>query len=132
MYRVRTGAAVFAVDASPQICANLEMLPIEIDPVAMSRVWDAVLELANKHGLCVYDAMSLELAVRMRIPLATLDRALAAARQAAGIDVPKIAQPRVSGLCTRFGNGSAGPCAKLTALPKADTVCAVPKQSFLP
>ena len=91
MYRVRTGAAVFAVDASPQICANLEMLPIEIDPVAMSRVWDAVLELANKHGLCVYDAIYLELAVRMRIPLATLDRAFATAGQAVGIDVPSIA-----------------------------------------
>ena len=75
----------------PQICANLETLPIEIDPVSMSRVWGVVLELANKHGLSVYDAMYLELAVRMRMPLATLDRALATAGQAAGIDVPRIA-----------------------------------------
>ena len=79
------------VDEWSEICAHLDMLPIEIDPVSTSRVWGAVLELANRHGLSAYDAMYLELAVRMRIPLATLDRALAAAGQAAGVDVPTLA-----------------------------------------
>ena len=79
------------VDEWPEICAHLEVLPIEIDPVSTARVWGAVIELANRHGLSVYDAMYLELAVRMRLPLATLDRALAAAGQAAGVDVPKLA-----------------------------------------
>ena len=79
------------VDEWPEICAHLDVLPIEIDPVSTPRVWGAVLQLANRHGLSVYDATYLELAVRMRIPLATLDRALAAAGQAAGVDVPQLA-----------------------------------------
>src|SRR5579863_468071 len=36
----------------------------------------AVMMLARKHRLTVYDAAYLELAVRERLPLATLDRAL--------------------------------------------------------
>jgi len=79
------------VDEWPGICGHLDVLPIEIDPVSTARVWGAVLDLANRHGLSAYDAMYLELAVRMRMPLATLDRALAAAGQAAGIDVATLA-----------------------------------------
>ena len=79
------------VDEWPEICAHLDVLPIEIDPISTARVWGAVLELANRHRLSAYDAMYLELAVRMRMPLATLDRALAAAGQAAGIEVPVLA-----------------------------------------
>ena len=69
----------------PQVCASLEALPIEIDPVSASRVWGPALALADEHGLSVYDAVYLELALRMRLPLATLDRALAAAAQATGV-----------------------------------------------
>ncbi len=70
----------------PEIRAFLEALPIEIDPVATSRVWGASLELAETHQLSVYDAMYLELAVRLQLPLATLDRALLAAARTAGIE----------------------------------------------
>ena len=72
-------------DEWPQVCASLEALPIEIDPVSASRVWGPALALADEHDLSVYDAMYLELALRMRLPLATLDRALAAAAQATGV-----------------------------------------------
>ena len=75
-------------DEWPAVCASLEALPIEIDPVSASRVWGPALALASEHNLSVYDAMYLELALRMRLPLATLDRALAAAAQAAGLDAP--------------------------------------------
>ncbi len=70
------------------VCASLEALPIEIDPVSASRVWGPTLALAGEHNLSIYDAMYLELALRMQLPLATLDRALAAAAQAARLDVP--------------------------------------------
>ena len=73
------------------ICANLEALPIEIDPTSPSRAWGAALDLAHRHDLSAYDAMYLELAVRLQIPLATLDRKLRTAGQAAGIDAPTIA-----------------------------------------
>ena len=74
------------VDEWPEIRANLEALPIEIDPVATSRVWGASLELAETHQISVYDAMYLELAVRLQLPLASLDRALLAAARAVGIE----------------------------------------------
>ena len=53
----------------------------------MSRAWRAALALAHEHRLFGYDATYLELAVRMQLPLATLDRALGAAGRAEGLDV---------------------------------------------
>ena len=75
-------------DEWPSICASLEALPIEVEAVSLSRVWGSALALANRHDLSVYDATYLELALRMRLPLATLDRALAEAAKAAGVDTP--------------------------------------------
>ena len=73
------------------ILRSLDALPIRIDPASTSRIWDDVLEVAHAHHLSVYDAMYLELAIRMQLPLATLDGALAAAGRAAGLDVPTLA-----------------------------------------
>ena len=87
-YLQPTNAAASAADEWTAVCASLEALPIEIDPVSASRVWGPTLALAGEHNLSIYDAMYLELALRMQLPLATLDRALAAAAQAAGLDVP--------------------------------------------
>ena len=77
----------------PRIARNLEALPLVIDPVSTSRIWGEVLDVAHTHQLSAYDAMYLELAIRMQLPLATLDRALAAAGRAAGVDVPTVTQP---------------------------------------
>ena len=79
-----------AQDEWPGIRAHLDALPIEVDPVSASRTWGAALDLANTHALSVYDAMYLELAVRMQMPLATLDRALLEAAQSAGVNGPAI------------------------------------------
>lgn len=54
------------------------------------RGWHGLLEavdLAAKHGLTVYDALYLQLALDVEAPLATLDRKLAAAARAEGVDV---------------------------------------------
>ena len=75
-------------DEWEQIYAHLEALPIEIDPVSTSRVWGRTLELANAHRLSVDDAMYLELALRMRLPLATLDRTLSEAARLEGLETP--------------------------------------------
>ncbi len=88
--RVATGRGRIGVGDWARIRTNLEAMPIEIEPVATSRVWGSVLGLAHERRLSVYDAMYLELAVRMRLPLATLDRALAAAGSAAGVEVPTV------------------------------------------
>ncbi len=76
------------VDDWREIRASLEALPIEIDPVTTSRAWGASLELARTHQLSVYDAMYLELAMRLQLPLATLDRALHGAARTAGVETP--------------------------------------------
>ena len=46
-----------------------------------------VLALARRHRLTVYDTAYLELALRERLPLATLDRALAEAARAEGVSL---------------------------------------------
>ena len=74
-------------DDWPFLRASLEALPIEIDPLSVARVWGPALELARAHGLSVHDAMYLELAFRLRLPLATSDRALGEAARAAGLDL---------------------------------------------
>ncbi|MCY3793968.1 MAG: type II toxin-antitoxin system VapC family toxin [Gammaproteobacteria bacterium] len=72
----------------PQIQASLAALPIETDAVSPSRVWGKSLELAQTHQLSVYDAMYLELATRLQLPLATLDGALRTAAQSLGLAAP--------------------------------------------
>lgn len=71
-----------------RIRADLEASPIEVDHVSTSRVWGAVLDLAETHRISVYDVMYLELALRMRPPPANLDRALEVAAHAAGTESP--------------------------------------------
>jgi predicted nucleic acid-binding protein len=62
-----------------EILAQIEALPISRDREPDS---EAVLALARAHRLTVYDAAYLELALRADLPLATLDRQLAAAARA--------------------------------------------------
>lgn len=74
-------------DEWPRICDNLKALPIDIDVQSYERVPDTVLPMANEHYLSVYDAMYLELALRLKLPLATLDRKLRKAGKTAGIEL---------------------------------------------
>ncbi len=63
---------------------SLKALPIRLtDPVS----YDDVFRLADRHGLTVYDAAYLDLAVREGLPLASLDAALIRAAQASSIAV---------------------------------------------
>ena len=70
-----------------ELLANFRRLPIEIDGRAGSMAWDTLLYLSDRHDLTVYDAAYLELALRRRLPLATLDDALIKAARADGIEV---------------------------------------------
>jgi predicted nucleic acid-binding protein len=71
-----------ACEDSAQFLRDLQQLSIEID---FPRNDERVLNLSRQHGLTVYDAAYLALAVRERLPLATLDKALASAAEAAGV-----------------------------------------------
>ena len=64
---------------------DLAALPIRIEPPHGPAVWDAVIRVATKHQLTVYDAAYLELAERTRLPLATLDGDLRTAALAASV-----------------------------------------------
>ena len=67
--------------------ADLALLRIEVDAETHERAWHRTLELAFTHGLTSYDACYLELAQRLRAPLATLDRKQIAAATRAGIEL---------------------------------------------
>jgi predicted nucleic acid-binding protein len=60
---------------------------IGTDPETDRYAWTTTQRLAERHGLTIYDASYLELAQRLSLPLASLDRALRHAGTAAGIDL---------------------------------------------
>lgn len=66
---------------------DLSMLDITLDPSTHTHAWTRIIQLADSFGLTVYDAAYLELAQRRRLPIATLDRALAAAASGCGLQV---------------------------------------------
>ena len=64
---------------------TLAALPVVVDPVDRRRAFEDIPRLARAHGLTTYDASYLEVAVRLGIPLATLDRTLARAAADEGV-----------------------------------------------
>lgn len=63
----------------------LDDLPIEQDLETASRALTETWLLARTYGLSVYDATYLELAMRLGLPLATLDQPLKKAARKAGV-----------------------------------------------
>ena len=70
-----------------QFLADLDVLPIRIEPTAHKLLRLAILPLAEKHDLTIYDAAYLELAIRQTVPLATLDDDLRKAARASGVSL---------------------------------------------
>jgi predicted nucleic acid-binding protein len=66
---------------------DLRLLPIYYDQETHDHVWNRTLELADRHRLTVYDATYLELALRLALPLATLDDELREAALREGVAV---------------------------------------------
>ncbi|MDR2844984.1 MAG: type II toxin-antitoxin system VapC family toxin, partial [Puniceicoccales bacterium] len=64
---------------------RLNSFAIATDTETISNAWAATRHLAERYQLTIYDAAYLEIAVRRKIPLATLDRALIAAAKSAGV-----------------------------------------------
>lgn len=65
----------------------LDALDIVVDDNTENKAFSATLALGRKHGLAAYDAAYLELAMRLKLPLATLDERLAAAANHCGVIV---------------------------------------------
>jgi predicted nucleic acid-binding protein len=72
-------------DAS-QFVDVLAGLSIDTDSETGTRAMAVTLNLGRTHGLTLYDAAYLELAMRLKLPLATLDSDLRKAAKKVGVD----------------------------------------------
>ena len=90
-YEVANSLAVAAkrgritIQARGEMLMNLTRLDIRIDNADLDEIWLATVALADLYHLTIYDAAYLELAQRMRVPLATLEDALKHACRASGV-----------------------------------------------
>ena len=72
-------------DKISRFVGDLLALPIRMDSASSDTTFNQVFACAETYRLTVYDAAYLELAMRERIPLATLDDDLRTAARAAGV-----------------------------------------------
>ena len=63
----------------------LGALAVDTDKETGANATSATLALARSHGLTLYDGAYLELAIRRKLPLATLDKELRAAAKEVGV-----------------------------------------------
>jgi predicted nucleic acid-binding protein len=75
----------YAEEARDRSLADLALLPIAVDGETDRHAWGPTLRLAHRHGLTLYDACYLDVALRRALPLATLDRELRAAATGEGV-----------------------------------------------
>ena len=95
LWRLELGNVLAGAERRSRISATgitrclgiLARLPIVTDLHTEERALREILELARREYLTTYDAAYLELAMRLGLPLATLDRALARVARRAGVDV---------------------------------------------
>ena len=75
-----------SADDRAGLLSFLADLPITIDLETATQAWTGTAALAEQHNLTVYDAY-LELGLRLNLPLATCDCALARAAGALGVEI---------------------------------------------
>lgn len=64
----------------------LKKLPIKADPLTFTNVFSSTLKIAKKYQLSSYDAAYLELSIRKKLPIATLDQRLLKAAKNANVE----------------------------------------------
>lgn len=69
------------------ILQDIEDFVVLTDRLTSEQAWSEILPLADNHGLTVYDAAYVELAMRLRATLASHDKRLIAAARMLGIRV---------------------------------------------
>ena len=77
--------------------AKLRAMPITVDPEADAHAWTTTLHLTDRFRLTAYDAVYLELAQRLHLPLASLDKELRAA--GASLSIPLLGSDVVPRVC---------------------------------
>ena len=63
----------------------LQALPIEVENNALREAWNATISLARRYQLTLYDAAYLEIAIRLGLPLGSLDTDLRKAAKSEGV-----------------------------------------------
>jgi predicted nucleic acid-binding protein len=66
---------------------DLKRMAVDVDTTVAAAVFQTVQELCRKHRLTSYDAAYLELAMRGKYPLATVDEDLMKAAQVEGVEL---------------------------------------------
>lgn len=74
-------------DQSSEAITLLQSLLIQVDTATNANALGATLTLGRQKGLAAYDAAYLELALRLGLPLATIDQRLALAATRCGVDL---------------------------------------------
>lgn len=74
-------------EQSSEAIALLQSLLIQVDTDTDANALGATLALGRQEGLAAYDAAYLELALRLGLPLATLDTRLASAATRCGVEL---------------------------------------------
>ena len=74
-------------DRRIRLAGFLHDLPVNLDADTAGQAWVATSRLAARHRLTLYDAAYLELAQRLKLPLATLDADLRAAADALSVEL---------------------------------------------
>lgn len=69
------------------LCEAFDKLPVSLQPSLTPDQRAQVLRLAQKHRLSAYDAAYLELAMRLALPLASLDEPLRKAARSEGVSL---------------------------------------------
>lgn len=95
LWPLEIGTVLFAAECSGRISKAqsarlvelLQGLPIAVDKGTAERGMDGVLCLAREHGLSVYDACYLELAMREGLPIATQKEMLLDAAKRCGVEL---------------------------------------------
>lgn len=66
---------------------ELQALPVALDPETIEYVWSDTIRLSDRLELTIYDAAYRELALRLKLPIATLDGKLIQAALSERIEV---------------------------------------------
>jgi predicted nucleic acid-binding protein len=74
-------------EQSEEAITLLQSLLIKVDSATNTSVFSAILDLGRQEGLAAYDAAYLELALRLGLPLATIDARLAEAATRCGVNL---------------------------------------------
>lgn len=65
----------------------IRMLPVQLDDETNEQMWSIAVGISDRLGLTVYDATYVELALRLGLPLATLDLEIIAAARRESIEL---------------------------------------------